>query len=174
MSEQEVNIGLSNPKTPTNVGVVLRAVSCFSANTVYYTGDRYERAARFHTDTQNSAEKTEMKEVNCLLESIPEGNKVICIELVKGATPLTKFVHPEKAFYIFGPEDGSVDQEIVDRADEVVYIPTKGCLNVAMSVNIVLYDRLLKSNTSFNDDELISESRNFNNRLSVRKKSMPI
>jgi len=169
MSEQEVNIGLSNPKTPTNVGVVLRAVSCFSANTVYYTGDRYERAARFHTDTQKSAETTEMKEVNCLLESAPKGNKIICIELAKGAVPLTEFVHPEKAFYIFGPEDGSVDQTLVDQADAVVYIPTKGCLNVAMSVNIVLYDRLQKSGSRFNDDELIAESRNFNNRLSVQR-----
>ena len=30
----------------------------------------------------------------------------ICVDLVVGATPLPDFVHPEKAFYMFGPEDG--------------------------------------------------------------------
>jgi tRNA(Leu) C34 or U34 (ribose-2'-O)-methylase TrmL len=49
MSELEIYIGLSNPKTPTNVGVVMRAVSCFQANAIFYTGERYERAARMIT-----------------------------------------------------------------------------------------------------------------------------
>ena len=168
MREFEVNIGLCNPKTPTNVGVVMRAVSCFQASAVFYTGDRYERAARFHTDTQGSAGSTSLSEVSCLLNSVPEGNKIVCVELADGASPLPEFKHPDKAFYIFGPEDGTLSQEIINNADSVVYIPTVGCLNVAMAVNVVLYDRLAKSDQLIASNELVCKSRNFNNRVSVK------
>jgi len=167
MSEFEISIGLSNPKSPTNVGMVMRAVSCFQANAVLYTGDRYERAARFHTDTQGSALATPLHEVDCLLDNVPKNTKIVCVELVEGATPLTEFEHPDKAFYIFGPEDGTLSQKVIDKADSVVYIPTIGCLNVAMTVNIVLYDRLAKSTHTIASNELICQSRNFNNRVKV-------
>tara|TARA_R110001592_G_C12755583_1_gene712386 strand:+ start:133 stop:642 length:510 start_codon:yes stop_codon:yes gene_type:complete len=168
MSEFEVYVGLSKPKTPTNVGIVMRAVSCFQASAVFYTGERYERAARFYTDTQDTASTTPFSEVSCLLESVPNDTKIVCVELVEGAISLPEFQHPDKAFYIFGPEDGSLSQDMIDRADSVVYIPTIGCLNVAMAVNVVLYDRLAKSVTSIASNDLICQSRNFNNRLKVK------
>ena len=168
MSEFEINIGLSNPKTPTNVGAVMRAASCFQASAVFYTGERYDRAVRFYTDPQASASTTSLSEVSCLLESIPKDNKIVCVELVEGATALPEYHHPNKAFYIFGPEDGTLSQETIDSADAVVYIPTIGCLNVAMAVNVVLYDRLVKSGHSIASNSLICQSRNINNRLKVK------
>ena len=168
MSKFETYIGLTNPKTPTNVGVVMRAVSCFQANAVFFTGERYDRAARFHTDTQDTANATPLSEVNCLLESVPKDTKIVCVELVEGATSLPEYNHPDKAYYIFGPEDGTLSQDMIDRADSVIYIPTIGCLNVAMAVNIVLYDRLAKSAEPIASNDLICRSRNFNNRLKVK------
>ena len=170
MSEFEIYIGLSNPKTPTNVGAVKRAASCFQASAVFYTGDRYERAARFYTDTQDTAITTPMSEVNCLLESVPRDTKIVCVELVEGAKPLPEYHHPNKAFYIFGPEDGTLSQDMIDRADSVVYIPTIGCLNVAMAVNVVLYDRLAKSGSAIASNDLICQSRNINNRVKIKPK----
>ena len=73
-------IGLYNPKGPENVGSIMRAAGCFGVNTVFYTGTRYERASAFRTDT---------KQVHLQL-------------------PLIGYQHPERAFYIFGPEDGSL------------------------------------------------------------------
>jgi len=168
MSEIEINIGLSNPKTPTNVGVVIRAANCFQANAVFYTGERYDRALRFYTDTQDTVSTTSLTEVNCLLENVPKDAKVVCVELVEGAIPLPEYDHPNNAFYIFGPEDGTLSQEMIDSADSVVYIPTIGCLNVAMAVNVVLYDRLAKSGYSIASNELICQSRNINNRVRVK------
>jgi tRNA(Leu) C34 or U34 (ribose-2'-O)-methylase TrmL len=169
MIDNEISIGLSKPKTPTNVAVVLRAAYCFNAKHVYFTDKdgRYNRAARFHTDTQKSEEKVSLSEVDNLADAVHDDYKLVCVELVEGATPLPQFNHPNKAFYVFGPEDGSLSQEIIDRADETVFIPTTGCLNVAMSVNIVLYDRISKYDQNFGD-ELIKKSRNFNNRLTLR------
>lgn len=168
MSNKQISIGLINPKSPSNVGAVMRAAGCFQANAVFYTGERYKRAARFHTDTKNATQNIPLTATDDLLASAPKASKIICVELVEGATPLPDFQHPESAFYIFGSEDGSISQEIVDQADEVVYIPTIGCLNLAATVNVVLYDRLSKTDLAIAGDELIRASRDTNNQVKVK------
>lgn len=165
---QSVAIGLVNPKSPENVGSILRAVGNYRADQVFYTGNRYARAMQFNTDTKNVVEDTHLEQVEDLLEHIPEGAKVVCVELAEGAIALPQFEHPENAYYIFGPEDGNLNQKIVNRADSVVYIPTVGCMNLAATVNVVLYDRLAKSDNVVAGDELIRKSRDNNNRIKVR------
>ena len=162
-----VTIGLTNPKSPTNVGAVMRAAGCFQVDGVYYTGERYARAAKFNTDTKNVSESIPLIGVKCLLDSIEEDTKVICVDLIEGAIPLPNFIHPTKAFYIFGPEDGTISQQVIDHADAVVYVPTVGCMNLAASVNVLLYDRLAKTNDVIANDELIKKSRDTNNKVKV-------
>ncbi|MBM7070650.1 RNA methyltransferase [Shewanella sp. 202IG2-18] len=177
MSQPFVAIGLQNPKTPINVDGIMRACGCYQANAVFYTGRRYELALRsspqYQVDTKKAAQHIPMKKVESLLEAdVPENCNIICVDFVEGATPLPEFEHPENAFYIFGPEDGTVRQELVDRADAVVYVPTIGCMNLAASVNVLLYDRLSKaSNTSsesLNHNQHIQQNRDTNNRVKVR------
>ncbi|WP_371998311.1 MULTISPECIES: RNA methyltransferase [unclassified Shewanella] len=177
MTEQKnistASIGLVNPKTPVNVGGIMRAAGCYQANAVFYTGNRYELAARsgeaqYDVDTKNAAKTIPLTRVESLLEQAPQNAKIICVDLVVGATPLPLFEHPADAFYIFGPEDGTIPQQIIDAADEVVYVPTVGCMNLAASVNVLLYDRLSKSAQIAADDELIRESRDNNNRTKVK------
>lgn len=69
------------------------------------------------------------------------GATPVAIEFVKGAPSLFEFEHPKHAYYIFGPEDGSLPKRL---QKNVVYIPTTYCLNLAATVNIVLYDRAAK------------------------------
>jgi tRNA(Leu) C34 or U34 (ribose-2'-O)-methylase TrmL len=168
MKESKVSIGLINPKSPTNVGAVMRAAGCYRVGSVFYTGERYVRAARFNTDTQNASQAIPLAAVTCLLECIPENTKMVCVELVEGAIPLPEYQHPNNAFYIFGPEDGTINQDILDRADAVVYVPTIGCMNLAASVNVVLYDRLAKSALTIANNELILQSRDTNNKVRVK------
>lgn len=147
----------------------MRAAGCFRANAVYYTGNRYDRAIRFNTDTRDKVFSIPLEGVDCLLDSAPSQTTIVCIELVEGATPLQDFQHPENPFYIFGSEDGSIPQDIIDKADSVVYIPTVGCLNLAATVNVVLYDRQAKASDTIIGDELIRESRDANNRVKVKQ-----
>jgi tRNA(Leu) C34 or U34 (ribose-2'-O)-methylase TrmL len=70
--------------------------------------------------------------------------------------------------YIFGPEDGTISQDMLDRADNVVYVPTIGCMNLAASVIVLLYDRLVKSYKSVDNNTLIRQSRDINNNRKVR------
>ena len=162
-----VVIALTNPKSPTNVGAVLRAAGCFSANRILYSGNRYDIAKKYATDTQQAIDSVELTRVEDFLAAKPHDYQLVCVDLVEGAVPLPSFQHPEKAMYLFGPEDGSLKQEIIDKADHVVYMPTHGSLNLAASVNVVLYDRTAKSGEFETDNALIQASRDVNNRLKV-------
>lgn len=167
MNGPKVSIGLCNPKSPSNVGAVMRAAGCFNVDAVFYTGVRYPRAAKFNTDTKNASQSIPLSGVDCLLDSVADGTQIICVELVEGATPLPEYQHPDNALYIFGPEDGTLSQEVIDKADAVVYIPTIGCMNLAATVNVVLYDRLSKSDLTIATNKLIRQSRDTNNKVRV-------
>lgn len=171
MKNTRVSIGLSNPKSPTNVGAVMRAAGCYRVDNVIYTGERYDRAAKFQTDTKSMSRKIPLTGVNSLLDDLPADTHIVCVELAEGAIPLPHFQHPENALYVFGPEDGTIAQDVVDRADAVVYVPTVGCMNLAATVNVLLYDRLAKSEDMLAGDELIRQSRDNRNHLVVKTKT---
>ncbi|MGY3852861.1 RNA methyltransferase [Aeromonas aquatilis] len=137
-------VGLVNPKSPENVGSVMRAAGCYGVDEVYYTGNRFELARRFATDTKQMVEKIPLLGVDDLMAFIPQGCVPVVVDLIDGATPLPDYIHPERAFYIFGPEDGTLDPALYGAVKDVVYVPTKGCMNLAASVNVILYDRLAK------------------------------
>ncbi|HWV13992.1 MAG TPA: RNA methyltransferase [Cellvibrio sp.] len=169
MSNESASIGLVNPKSPENVGMVLRAAGCYAARQVFYTGERYNRARKFFTDTKNVHQTIPLQWVDDLLLAAPQGASLVAVELIEGATPLVYFEHPENAFYIFGPEDGSLSQAVLDACDEVVYIPTIGCMNLAASVNVVLYDRLAKRVGSAIEDRPVAQNRDTNSRAKLHR-----
>ncbi|MFS1467813.1 RNA methyltransferase [Vibrio lentus] len=170
MNKSHVTIGLTNPKSPTNVGAVMRAAGCYQVDEVKYTGQRYEKAVKFHTDTKSATRTIPLTGVESFLDNLDSETKIVCVELAEGATPLPRFKHPENAIYIFGPEDGSISQDVADRADHVVYVPTVGCMNLAATVNVLLYDRLAKSDEMDESNELIKKSRDNRNHLLIKEK----
>ncbi len=173
MNTSKVSIGLVNPKSPDNVGSVMRAAGNYRVDSVYYCGPRYPRALERNPRLVDTARKVSvnipLKGVDSLVGEIAKGLAIVCIEFAEGAQPLTTYPHPQDALYIFGPEDGTIDQDIIDQADAVVYIPTVGCMNLAATVNVVLYDRLAKSSETFNSETLILESRDTNNKIKANR-----
>lgn len=168
MKNSQITIGLQNPKSPSNVDVVMRASGCYQVKAVLYTGNRYRRAAQFNSDVHDSRDSVDLVNVDDLLKAKPEGAKIVCVDLTIGATPLPTYQHPDNAYYIFGPEDDTIPQRIIDQADEVIYIPTYKCMNLAATVNVVLYDRMAKGDLSHAGHKLIRSVRNTNNRTTLR------
>jgi len=173
MKQSYVSIGLVNPKSPTNVGGIMRAAGCYRVDAVLFTGKRYLLAAsngnaQYNTDTKGASQQIPLTAVESLVDSCPDGVKIVCVDLVEGAIPLPDFEHPEKVIYVFGPEDGTISQQVINKAHAVVYVPTVGCMNLAASVNVLLYDRLAKSTQIIASDKLIRESRDTNNRVRVK------
>ncbi|WP_136685119.1 TrmH family RNA methyltransferase [Falsirhodobacter xinxiangensis] len=138
-----VGVGLYRPKHSHNIGQVLRAADNHRASFVSIEGGRTEdiRSAANTFDTQLSMP---VYMVDDLLAHRPFGTQIVVIDLIDGAEDLRSFIHPPRALYLFGPEDGSLGIAHTSRAQHVVQIPTNDCMNLAASVNVVLYDRMLK------------------------------
>ena len=134
-------IGLDNPKSAVNVGSALRAAGVYEAAFVAITGNRFGKCA---TDTMKHYRHLPLFRVSNLRDIIPYDCVPIAVDLIPGAISLFEFKHPERAFYIFGAEDATLGARITDWCRDTVYIPTKGCMNLAATVNVVLYDRLCK------------------------------
>jgi len=136
-------IAAKDIKFPSNAGGILRAAGCYDADLVMFSGDRFARN-KMRTDTRNSWKDTNTMWVEDIIYSKPLGVSLVAIDIVPDSVSLVDFVHPERALYIFGPEDGTLGPKILRPADHVVQIPTSFCMNLASCVNVVLYDRMQK------------------------------
>ncbi len=137
-------IGLMSPKSKVNVGSALRAAMCYDVASVAVSGER------IGGDWLNSATNTLKGHRHIpvmrgdLRDLIPFGAVPVAVDLVEGAESLIDFKHPHSAFYLFGPEDGTLGKKTLDWCARRVMVPTRYCMNLAATVNVVLYDRLAK------------------------------
>ena len=162
---QSPAIILNNPKYAANVGAAVRAASCFGAKQVWWTGDRVtlETGERLPREERMKGYKdVELKQFDYPFEHFTTlGITPVAIEIVSGTECLFDFVHPEKAVYVFGPEDGSIDQVTRRLCHRFVMIPTRHCTNLAAAVYLVLYDRMLKRYMATGEKPTLDEQRGF-------------
>lgn len=140
---------LVDPRWARNVGVAVRAASCYGIGQVWFTGSRvgFDLAGRGRLPREERMKG--YRDVAVLhherpLDRFPRGTVPVAVEVRDGAEALFEFVHPERAVYVFGPEDGSIPSAVLRHCHRHVVIPTRHCLNLAVSVGTVLYDRALK------------------------------
>lgn len=148
-------IGLIRPGIPENVGGVMRAAFCYSAAMIAIQGARYRRPAPA-TDTPQAWKKIPLLEVEDLFAVLPFGCVAVAVDLLPGATALPVYHHPERAMYIFGPENGTLGSDVTERCHSKIAVPTQGCMNLAASVNVVLYDRAAKRWNQHRDSDDIT------------------
>lgn len=135
-------IGLHHPKDRHNIGGVLRACGVYDASMLVTTGKRYSRHA---ADTISTWKHMPFfQNVDDLKSYVPYDCVPVAVDIVPDAVSLVEYVHPERAFYIFGPEDSTLGKDIISWCRDVIYIPGNHCMNLAMSVSTVLYDRMAK------------------------------
>lgn len=134
-------IALSTPKHDHNVGGAMRAAHCYGAGMIVYSGSRFRRQA---TDTTTAWRSIPLVRTVDVFDAIPHDCVPVAIDLVDGAISLVNYVHPERAFYVFGPEDGTLGEKTLSRCRDRVMVPTQYCMNLAATVNVILYDRMMK------------------------------
>ena len=144
----ESAIILENPKHPFNVGGAVRACAAFGAKQLYWTGDRVYFDHR-HLPNEEKQRHTQQSvrfahDPNALAKLKRQGFSPVAVEVKDDAENILYFNHPDKAVYVFGPEDGSLEREIYRQCHRYVFIPTHFCLNLAATVNVLLYDRRIK------------------------------
>lgn len=133
-------IGLQNCKSGMNLGSVMRLATNHRASFVAVEGKRIRPGV---TDTFATYRHKPLL-YGSLLDFIPHDCVPVAVEMTSNARDIREYTHPESAFYIFGPEDGSIRRETLEKCRDVLYVPTELCLNLAVCVATVLYDRALK------------------------------
>ncbi len=135
-------IGAERMSKALNLGNLMRSAHGFGASFTFTVGATYQaleaRAdtskGQWHIPHYNWASPDAMV--------LPQGCKLVGVELLDDAIDLPSFRHPLRAAYVLGPEHGSLSPELAARCSYVVRIPTSFCINVAMAGAIVMYDRV--------------------------------
>lgn len=140
---------LMDPKFAVNVGDARRACACYGVEQLVVTG---RRAARQLASGERTPRPIRMKAYAGAVLTFEDrpfdalaGHTFVGVEVRENAEALPAFEHPERAAYVFGPEDGSLSRCTLMQCQRFVTIPTLHCLNLAMAVGTVLYDRAAKA-----------------------------
>ena len=136
-------IGAERISKALNLGNLMRSAHGFGASFTFTVGATYQ-ALEARADTskgQNHLPHFNWGQLEDM--ALPNGCKLVGIELLDEAVDLPSFRHPLRAAYVLGPENGSLSAPLLARCDHVVRIPTRFCVNVAMAGAIVMYDRTL-------------------------------
>lgn len=164
------SIVLINSRFAHNVGAVVRAASNFLGKSqVIFTGDRVqldidERLGKPRIPREERMKgyaDVELINTDRWYDLLEQGAVPVGVELLEGAENLATFDHPEKAVYVFGPEDGGLPKVVRQLCHRFVVIPSAHCLNLAAAVNVVLYDRILKQYLSGQPLMELREDRGF-------------
>lgn len=143
-----------DPKYDHNVGAAVRACAVFGATTLRWTGDRVTLDGRIPREERlkDYRDRVDFRPVGSHLAARPIDQYVrwgvtpVAVERRAAAESLVEFDHPERAVYVFGPEDGGLTRGILGACHRFVCIPGDGGpLNLAAAINVVLYDRIAKA-----------------------------
>jgi tRNA G18 (ribose-2'-O)-methylase SpoU len=135
-------IGVESISKSVNLGNLLRSAHAFGASFVFTLGAD-ERALEMRSDTSRADSHLPVYHWGSLDEmQLPKGCSLVGIEILDGAVDLPSFPHPLRAAYVLGPERGVLSQNLVERCQHLVRIPTTFSLNVATAGAIVMYDRI--------------------------------
>jgi tRNA(Leu) C34 or U34 (ribose-2'-O)-methylase TrmL len=148
-------IGLFRPGDIANVGGTLRAAYIYGAQMVAIAGPRGRAAdgIRHGANTMKAWRHVPTLIGDDLQALVPFDCVPVAVDLVPDATPLPSYQHPQRAFYIFGPENGTLGAAVLDWCRDRVMVPTRECMNLAATVNVVLYDRVAKAMRSARKQE---------------------
>ena len=137
-------IGVERSSKAMNMGNLFRSANAFGASFVFTVAASYKRREGAKSDTSNALAHLPFysfpKAASLVL---PDGCKLIGVELMEDSVELPSFHHPGQAAYVLGPERGQLSRGLVARCDWVVKIPTQFCINVGIAGAIVMYDRLV-------------------------------
>ncbi len=135
-------IGAERTSKALNLGNLMRSAHGFGASFTFTIGATYQ-ALEARADTSKG--QWHLPHFNWVAVdemALPEGCKLVGVELLDEAIDLPSFRHPMRAAYVLGPEQGSLSEGLIERCDHIVRIPTRFCVNVAMAGAILMYDRM--------------------------------
>jgi len=137
-------IGVEGISKAMNVGSIFRSAHAFGAGFVFTAAAAYSLAEGGKADTSGATGHVpfySFPDVASLI--LPQGCRLVGVELLDDAAELPSFRHPPQAAYVLGPERGQVSPEMLERCDLTVKIPMRFSVNVGIAAALVMYDRIM-------------------------------
>jgi tRNA G18 (ribose-2'-O)-methylase SpoU len=135
-------IGAERISKALNLGNLMRSAHGFGASFTFTIGATYQ-ALEARADTSKGRQHLPHYNWTSVEElALPEGCRLVGVELLDEAIDLPSFRHPLRAAYVLGPEQGALSPQLLARCEHVVRIPSSFCINLAMAGAIVMYDRV--------------------------------
>jgi len=137
-------IGVYQPKTKVNVGVLWRSASVLGAAFLFTIGHRYQHQC---SDTMKSFRHIPLfsyDSFDAFYSQMPRLGRLVGVEIDEQAQAIQPFIHPQQAVYLLGAEDHGLPQKVIDKCWAVVQLPGERCMNVSVAGSIVMFDRVNK------------------------------
>jgi tRNA G18 (ribose-2'-O)-methylase SpoU len=137
-------VGAEGISKGANLGALVRSAHAFGGSFFFTVGtglDLHEVRASDTSDAFDHLPFYDFPGVDDL--RLPQGCRLVGVELTSDAIELPSFRHPTRAAYILGPEMGSLSPQMQEQCDFIIKIPTKFCVNVGVAGALVLYDRMV-------------------------------
>ena len=137
-------IGAEGISKPMNMGALLRTGNAFGASFAFTIDAAPKIREAYRADTSRAAQHLPYYQWDTPADLIlPRGCHLVGVELTDDSIELPRFRHPRSAAYVLGRERGDLSQNMLDRCDFIVKIPTKFCINVSLAGALVMYDRMI-------------------------------
>jgi tRNA G18 (ribose-2'-O)-methylase SpoU len=136
-------VGVDGVSKAMNLGNLLRIAHAFDASFFFTINDQVKMSDMQSDTSRASGQVPLYRFANAEELRLPQGCRLVGIEITDDAVELPRFRHPSQSAYVFGAERMSLSPAILARCEFVVKIPTRFSINVGMAGAIVLYDRLI-------------------------------
>ena len=155
VSKMPVTLLLDNVRSLNNVGSAFRTSDAFRVEKIFLTGITGQPPHREINKTALGATESVDWEYQSDPAAVAEnlkvsGCQIILVEQMDHAIPLPQFLPNQDRNYcfVFGNEIHGVTESLIRLADQVIEIPqfgTKHSLNVSVSIGVVLWDFISKT-----------------------------
>lgn len=137
-------IGVEGITKEHNLGNLVRSAHAFGASFFFVIRPEIDVHAVRVSDTSGAFDHMPFHIWGSVDEmDLPQGCQLVGVELTEDSIELPSFRHPIRAAYVLGPEMGDLSPEIMEKADHVIKIPMKFCINVGVAGALTMYDRLI-------------------------------
>jgi len=137
-------VGVDGISKSMNLGNLQRIAHAFGASFFFSINAQVKTEDVHNADTSHAAGHMPVyRYAEAADLRLPQGCRLVGVEITEDAVELPRFRHPTRAAYVFGAERMSLSEPVLAACEFVVKIPTKFSINVGMAGAIVLYDRLL-------------------------------
>ncbi len=137
-------IGVEGISKAVNVGTLFRTAHAFGALLRVHAPRPVQPPRGAHTDTSDTPRSVPTYNFADLEAfRLPQGCRLVGIEITDQAIELPSFRHPRQAAYILGAEREGLSADVQSICDYVVKIPTRFSVNLGVAGALIMYDRQL-------------------------------